>query len=162
MQKLAKNSENTGFIGKYRITKFNSETGAVLSQSEWYKNIVVSSNGHGRNLIGRQMVGDSALSIVIDEMSLSNNNTAPTNADTSLGGDETRVGVDLLTLSTAGQANVITFSAFFTDNDLPNDTYHKVGVYLASNRLFTSAMLPVSETKESGENYRVDYQITIN
>lgn len=155
-----KNKENTSFQGKYRITKLNALTGAVLSQSEWYKNIVVSSNGYGRNLIGRQMVGDTTYPIEIDEMTLSTNNTAPTNADTSLGGTEIDVPVELLTISTAGQANIITFSGFFTDGELPNNTYYKIGVKM-SNRIFTSALLATEIVKDTNENYRIDYQISI-
>jgi len=161
MKILQPNKEISGTTGKYRIVKLSADTGAILSESEWHENIVVSSNGYGRNLLARQMTGNNTYSVVIDEMTLSTNDTAPTNADTSLGGTEVNVPIQILTLSTSGQANVIEFSAFFTDGELPNNTYHKVGVKM-DGRIFTSALLPSSETKDTGQEYRVDYQITLN
>ena len=161
MKKLQPNKEIYGMSGKYRITKFSALTGEVRGQSEWNSNLVVSSNGYGRNLIARQMAGDNTYPIEIDQMTLSTNDTTPANTDTSLGGTEINVPVQILTLPTTGEANILSFSAFFTNNELPNNTYHKIGVKM-NGRLFTSAMLPTAETKDEGEEYRVDYEIILS
>jgi len=153
--------EIIGITGKYRINKIDSKTGSILSQSEWFSNLVVSSNTYGRNLIGRQMIGDTTYPIVLDSMTLSTDNTTPTTADTSLGGTEIATVLDLLTITSSGQANIITFSGFYTDVGLPNDTYYKIGIKMGG-RLFTATLLAGEIVKDTGEEFRIDYQITLN
>lgn len=148
-----------GFLGRFRVTKYKN--GKEVKTNDWQENMVVSSDTYGRNLILRQMAGDDTYSIVIDGMALSTNNSAPANSDTSLGGTEVEVGIDLVDVSTSGQANVLSFSSFFTDGDLANGTYYKIGVYM-NGRLFTSALLDTPEVKDTGEEFRIDYQISLN
>lgn len=145
-------SNKIGIQGLYKV--YNARNEVVF---DWFSNIVVSSSGYGRNLIARQLGGDNSLPIEIDGMVLSTSGIAPTNADVTWGGSEVLVPIQLPVVSN----NVITLSAFFTDTDLPNATYKKVGLAI-DGRIFTSALLPSDLVKDSGEEFRIDAQITIN
>ena len=152
--------ENTGIKGKFRVTEFNAK-GEVVHVTDWQKNLVISSNGFGRNLIARRLAGVTATPIAITKLTLSTNDTTPTVADTSLGGTQVDTDVQFITVSTGGQANVIDFSAFYTDADLANGTYNKIGVKMGTI-LLTSAMLDVAIVKDTGEQFRIDYKLNIN
>lgn len=147
--------DNLKIKGEFRITKFKN--GEQIHQTKWQNNIVVSSNTYGRNLIARQLAGDNTYPIEIDGMVLSTNNTTPTNSDTAWGGTEILVPIQLPSVSN----NVITLSAFFTDGELTNGTYYKVGLAM-NGRIFSSALLSTPEVKATGEEYRIDYRVTLN
>jgi len=152
--------ENAGIKGQFRVTGFNAK-GEVVYVTDWQKNLVISSNGFGRNLIARRLAGITATPIAITKLTLSTNDTTPTVADTSLGGTQVDTDVQFITVSTGGQANVIDFSAFYTDADLANGTYNKIGVKMGTI-LLTSALLDVAIVKDTGEQFRIDYKININ
>jgi hypothetical protein len=152
--------ENSETEGKFKITYLNSK-GEVIHVTDWQENLVVSSNGYGRNLIARQLAGIIATPISITQLALSTNATAPSVADNTLGGTQFNTDVQFITVSTVGQANVIDFSGFFTDADLPNNTYNKIGVKMG-NLLLTSALLDTPIVKDTGENFRIDYKINLN
>lgn len=154
------NKEQYGIKGMFRVIKLDSDLNPIKF-GDWQKNIVVSSNTYGRNIIARQMIGDTSYPIGLTKMVLSTDSATPTDADTAIGGTEIESDLQTKAVSTSGEANVITFSAFFTDNELPNDTYYKIGVKMGT-RIFTSALLGTEIVKDTGEQYRIDYQITIN
>jgi len=153
-------TENAGIKGEFRITKLTAK-GDVVYSTDWTKNLVVSSNAVGRNLIARQLAGITATPIAITKMTLSTNATTPVVADTSLGGTQVDTDVQFTTVTTAGEANVIDFSGFFTDIELANGTYNKIGVKMGAI-LLTSALLDTPIVKDSGEQFRIDYRITIS
>ena len=153
-------TENAGIKGEFKVTKLNAQ-GDVVYVTDWQKNLVVSSNGFGRNLIARRLAGITATPIAITKLTLSTNDTTPAVADTSLGGTQVDTDVQFITVSTGGQANVIDFSAFYTDADLANGTYNKIGVKMGTI-LLTSALLDTAIVKDTGENFRIDYKININ
>jgi hypothetical protein len=150
-----KSNDKIGIKGKFKISKFRN--GNLINETDWQDNLVVSSDTYGRNLIARAIAGDNTYPIEIDSMVLSTNNTAPTNTDTAWGGTEIDVPIQLPDVAN----NVVTFSAFFTDGDLPNGTYYKIGLAM-NGRIFTSALLDIPEVKATGDEYRIDYQVTIN
>ena len=152
--------ENAGIKGEFKVTKLNAQ-GDVVYVTDWQKNLVVSSNGFGRNLIARRLAGITATPIAITQLTLSTNDTTPTVADTSLGGTQVDTDVQFITVGTGGQANVIDFSAFYTDADLANGTYSKIGVKMGTI-LLTSALLDIPIVKDTGEQFRIDYKININ
>ena len=153
-------TENAGIKGEFKVTKLNAQ-GDVVYVTDWQKNLVVSSNGFGRNLIARRLAGITATPIVITQITLSTNDTAPAVADTSLGGTQVDSDVQFIAVTTAGEANVIDFSGFFTDGELANGTYNKIGVKMGTI-LLTSALLETAIVKDTGENFRIDYKININ
>ena len=151
--------ENAGIKGEFKVTKLNAK-GEVIYVTDWQKNLVVSSNGFGRNLIARRLAGITATPIAITKLTLSTNDTTPAVADTSLGGTQVDTDVQFITVSTGGQANVIDFSAFYTDADLANGTYSKIGVKMGTI-LLTSALLDTPIVKDTGEQFRIDYRVSI-
>ena len=148
---------NIGIIGEFRVTKYKNGKAFV---GDWQKNLVVSSSGVGRNIIVQHLTGTTSNPLEITQMTLSTNDTAPTVADTSLGGTEVNTPVQLLSIS-GSEANVINLSAFFTDNELPNNTYNKIGLKMGSI-LLTSALLVSTIEKDTGEEYRIDYRLSIS
>ena len=153
-------TENAGIKGEFKVTKLNAQ-GEVIYVTDWQKNLVVSSNGFGRNLIARRLAGITATPIAITKLTLSTNATTPTVADTSLGGTQVDTDVQFIAVTTAGEANVIDFSGFFTDGELANGTYNKIGVKMGTI-LLTSALLDTAIVKDTGEQFRIDYKININ
>lgn len=141
--------------GEYRVFKLiNGEYEPV---TDWFKNLVVSSDTYGRNLITRWLSNDHTYPITIDGMVLSTSSAAPTVSDTVWGGTEVLTLIPLYTISN----NVLNMSAFFTDASLPNGTYPKLGLAM-NGRIFTSALLPSALVKNTLENYRIDVKLTIN
>ena len=153
-------TENAGIKGEFKVTKLNAQ-GEVIYVTDWQKNLVVSSNGFGRNLIARRLAGITATPIAITKLTLSTNATTPTVADTSLGGTQVDTDVQFIAVTTAGEANVIDFSGFFTDGELANGTYNKIGVKMGTI-LLTSALLDTAIVKDTGEQFRIDYRIQIS
>jgi len=153
-------TENAGIKGEFKVTKLNAQ-GEVIYVTDWQKNLVVSSNGFGRNLIARRLAGITATPIAITKLTLSTNATTPTVADTSLGGTQVDTDVQFISVTTAGEANVIDFSGFFTDGELANGTYNKIGVKMGTI-LLTSALLDTAIVKDTGEQFRIDYRIQIS
>jgi hypothetical protein len=141
--------------GEYRI--FKEVDGVYIPHTDWFNNIVVSSDTYGRNLIIRALTNDTTYPIFIDGMVLSTDSTPPTNADTSWGGTEVLTLISVWNPSN----NVLNMSAFFSDGNLPNGTYPKLGLAM-NGRIFTSALLPSALVKNTLENYRIDVRLTIN
>jgi hypothetical protein len=147
--------ESFGMKGRFKYTKYVD--GKEVFASDWQDNLIVSSNTYGRNLVARAMAGDTTYPVEVDGMVLSTNTTPPTVSDTAWGGTEILVPIQVPSVAN----NVIVFSAFFADMDLPNDTYSKIGLAI-DGRIFSSALLDTPIVKDTGESYRYDYQITIN
>lgn len=120
-------------------------------------NKVVSSSGYGRNIIARQLIGDTTYPIEIDTVALGDGVVAPADGDTGLGNSL----VSGLTLTEASVSNsVVTIKVFAADGDLPDDTYSEFGLF-CTGRLFARILITPSYTKAAGEDTLFIYELTI-
>jgi hypothetical protein len=121
-----------------------------------FRNKVVSSDGYGRNLLLRQMTGDTTYPIVINSVSLGDGTAAPADGNTGLANSLVS-GIPLT--STAIVNNVLTIEVFASDATLPNDTYEEFGTFM-TGRLFSRVLFSSPYTKATGEDSLFTYTLT--
>lgn len=149
-----KTSDALGFYGQLTIEKLSE--GKVVSSLGPIANKVVSSDGYGRNLIIRQLSGDTTYPIEIDSMALGDNNTAAADGDTGLGNSLVS-GLSITQFTVAN--NVLTIKVFVADGSLADDTYSEVG-FFCNGRLFSRIIIDPAYTKASGEDTLFTYTLT--
>lgn len=121
-------------------------------------NHVVSSSGYGRNLIARQLGGDTTYPLEITTISIGDSNTAPVDANTALGNAlETGLTVTEATVSN----DVLVVKVFVADGDMADDTYEEVGYYCGT-QLFSRIIISPAYTKATGEDTLFTYTLTIS
>lgn len=156
--------DETGIIGRVRITTYKAGTKEVLRQTKWMKNLVVSSANHGRNLICQRLAGTNTYSLNITHGEIGTGSTAPTDGDTGLIAGVARSGDPL----TSVVNNVVTIQFFFSDAQLPNQTYREFGTFvdgiitLGTGQLFNRILISPVYTKAAGEDTTVEVEFTIN
>lgn len=151
---------NLQLKGKYKITTYKTGTDEVVYQSDWISNLIVLNSGHGANIVLKCMLGDDDYDLEITEMALGTDNTAPSNNDTDLKSQKGDY-VQVVTREETG-INEILLSFFFSDAQLPNDTYKEVGLYCAGRKLFARSIISSAYTKSTGQDTKIDYVITIS
>lgn len=122
-----------------------------------HDNIVVSSSGYGKNIVARQLIGDTTYAIEIDSAQIGDDNTTPTVSDTGLG-NALETGISVATSSVSN--NVVSLDFFMADGDLPNDTYEEFGIF-CNGRLFARSIISPAYTKGSSEDTLINYSITL-
>lgn len=156
--------ENLGIVGKVRITTYKAGTKEVLRQTEWYRNLVVSSAGYGRNLICQRLAGTNTYSLNVTHGEIGTSTTPATNADTSLGAAVARGALT----SGAVVNNAVTLQFFFSDGSLANGTYREFGSFidgtgtLGTGRMFNHVLFGTAYNKASGEDTTIEVDITVN
>ncbi len=152
---MDKTSDSIGFFGHLTIKKIRD--GKVVDTIGPIKNKVVSgTGGYGRNLIIRQLAGDTTYNIEIDSVRLGDGTTPPADSDTNLG-NVLVTGVSITNMVVAN--NVLTIDVFLSDGNLPNDTYSEMGFFI-NGRLFSRILITPSYTKASGEDTLFTYTLT--
>lgn len=121
-------------------------------------NRIVSSSGYGRNLLLRQMSGDTTYPILIDSASIGTDNTAPADGQTGLLASAVS-GIPVALFELSNDTLVISF--FIPDGDLPDDDYFEFGMLMGS-RLFSRALLSPQYSKTAGNDTTVEYTVTFS
>jgi len=147
-------TDQLGFFGTLTIEKIRD--GQVEETLGPIKNKVVSSDGYGRNLIIRQLSGDTTYPIEIDSMALGDSATAATDGDTALG-NSLVAGISITQFTVAN--NVLTIKVFVADGNLTNDTYRELG-FFCNGRLFSRIIIDPAYTKATGEDTLFTYTLT--
>lgn len=139
------------------IKKYKAGTKELIWESGPIKNLVVSgSGGYGRNLIMRQLAGDTTYPIEIDSAAIGSGTDAPADSDTGL---QTAV-VSGVSVSTSTATNdVLTIDVFMSDTTLPDGTYSEFGLF-CNLRLFARILISPSYTKDPGEDTIFTYTLT--
>jgi hypothetical protein len=147
--------QNKNFIkGNLTITK--SIKGVILNRVH-ETNKVVSSAGYGRNLIVRQLAGDTTYGIAVTSGAIGDDNTPATDSDTGLGNAVfSNITVEASTFS----GDSCTFSFFILDSELPNGTYYEFGLFIGT-QLLARAVFDTPYVKGASEDTRIDYSIQI-
>jgi hypothetical protein len=120
--------------------------------------VVASSGGYGRNLITRQLAGETLYPLAIDSVSLGTGNTAAADGDTDLQ-TPTVTGITISNISISN--DVLQVDVFIADGDLPDDTYKEFGIF-CGGRLLARILISPTYTKSSGEDPLFSYQLTIS
>ena len=150
--------DNAAMKGKYRIRSFEAGTDKLIYDSGWIENQIVSSDTYGRNLIMRQLAGDTTYPIEIDSFSMGTGNTAVTDADNDLDTPTSEGHV----ISTADVTNdELLLGIFMPDANLPNATYQECGLK-CNGRLFTRSLITPTFSKSAGQDVTIQYLITLN
>lgn len=150
-----KTSDVCGFYGVLNIEKYRD--GEKVFDSGPLKNKVISSNGYGRNIVARQLAGDTTYPIEIDSIQLGDDNTAAVDGDTALG-NALETGITITEKSVAN--NVVTVKVFVADATIADDTYEEIG-FMCNGRLFSRVVISPAYTKASGEDTLFTYTLTL-
>ena len=157
MKKITKTKDTgLGIVGVLTISKFKD--GKKIWQSGPIKNRVVSSDGYGRNLIMRQLAGDTLYPLEIDSASVGDDNTAPVDGNTGLG-NSLVAGISITNSITVD--DVLDIDVFASDATLPDDTYQEFGLFCGA-RFFSRVIISPAYTKAAGEDTLFTYQLTLN
>lgn len=154
MQKVEQH-DASAIAGQLAIKTFKN--GELVRQIGPFKNKVVSSNGYGRNIILRQMAGDTTYTLEIDSAAVGDGAAAPTDGDTGLG-NSLVAGLPITNATVAN--NVLTIDVFVPDASLPNDTYAEFALF-ADGRLMSRVLITPAYTKASGEDTLFTHTLTL-
>lgn len=150
-----------GFIGEVRISGYKD--GALVKQTPWMRNKVVSSDGNGRNLLLQALAGDYAGSIEITHMELGDGTTAATDADTDTENAIARAQRAFVSVS----GNVLSIKFFFSDGLLPDGSYTELTMWmdgdvgLGTGNIFNRLVFAGSPyVKAAGEDTSIEVRVT--
>ena len=161
--------------GRYRFLSFAADPSVPVEErrrrilagevspkrvSEWHKNLIVSSNGYGLNIICQQLAGIATIPIEIAEMQIGTGNTAPAAGNTGL---QTPVATGIIRADQSIANNEVTLSFFASDLELPDGTYKELGIFAGSvgdRRLFARSIISPDYTKGAAEDTTIEYVIT--
>lgn len=149
--------QNKAFLkGKLRFRTYDSITGELKRTSPWTSNLIVSSSGHGLNLISRALLGDNTYPLEITQAKIGTGTTTPALTDTDL---ETMVLDGIVKSNETITNNEIILEFFISDLELTNGTYTEFGIF-AGDQLFARALISPTYTKSSNEDTTIDYTLT--
>lgn len=151
-------NESFSLKGRVKIIGTNAKTGEVVKETEWFDNLIVFNSAHGRQLFLDRLTGTNTYSLNITKCGIGTSNTTPTIADTALGAEVLSVGSPVIELA----SNVASFTFFFPDGALANNTYYEVGTYVDGTQLFNHALLTVGYVKVSGQDTTIIITFTSN
>jgi hypothetical protein len=174
MEKIALKSSLPPFSGKYRIVRMKAKpswipTGLwlklyhmgllefmVKERGAFISNKIMFSEDYGVNLFLKHLGGDDTYPLELDTCGIGTGTTAPSDTDTAL---ETPavVGVPRATVEFTS-VSVLTTEWFFTNDELPNDTYTEFALYTGT-QIFCRSIISPSHTKGSNEDTLVEYII---
>lgn len=132
--------------------------GKVIRSTGRLPNLVVTSDGFGRNLIARQLAGDATYPLEIDSASLGDDNTAAAAGQTDL---LNALVEDIPITDATAVNNVLNVDVFIADGNLPDDTYEEFGLF-CNGRLFARVVISPAYTKASGEDTLFSYELTLS
>lgn len=126
--------------------------------SRRFDNTIVSSDGYGKNIIARQIGGNTTYLIGVDSGAIGTGTTAPAASDTGL---QTPVlsGIDVALVEFPA-ANQVVISFFIPDASLANGTYTEFGLFM-NLRLFARDLFGAAYTKTAGKDTTIEYTITL-
>lgn len=156
MRKQALENSEVGFYGHLTIRGYRD--GALIRETGPIPNKVVSgSGGYGRNLVARQLAGDTTYPLEIDSAALGDDDTAPADSDTALGNSlVSGIGITNIVVSN----NSLQIDVFIADGSLADDTYKEFGLFCAG-RLFARILISPSYTKATGEDTLFTYTLPL-
>lgn len=156
MRRKIENDDQARIAG--HLTIIGMKEGRVLRRSGPFPNKVVSSDGYGRNIIARQLAGDTTYAIEIDSAAVGDDDTAAVDGDTALGNSLVS-GISITNIVVTN--NVLQVDVFVADGNLADDTYKEFGLF-CDGRLFARVVISPSYTKATGEDTLFSYTLTLS
>lgn len=154
LQPLNESTKAKGFLS---IKTFKD--GVLVRQIDGIPNkVVAGSGGYGRNIIARQLAGDTTYPLTLTSISLGDNNTAASDSDTALGHSLVS-GISLTDITVTN--NVVEVDIFVADGALTNGTYKELGIFCGTH-LFARIVISPNYTKATGEDTLFTYTLTIS
>jgi hypothetical protein len=149
--------QSFGISGRFRFKTENLDTGEV-KYTPWHRNLIVTANNHGMNLIMRSLGNLSPLPLAITKAKIGTGVTAAAVTDTNLQTPTIdNIEIANVTLST----NTTLLIEFFMPNALtPDDDYTEFGVF-CGDQLFSRAIISPTFEKVGNVNTTVEYEYTI-
>lgn len=155
-------------VGKFKI--ITSENGKVVKETDWIKNMIMKSSGHGLNVLVRNIIGEAGYDVEITHAKIGKGTTPPTETDTDL---ETPVNLGISSDPSIirGDEEVVSINTahlefFISDADIPNDTYTEWGLFTGTfgvdEGMFTRALIVPTYSKGTNQDTTIIHEITIN
>lgn len=152
-----KSKDTAGFVGSLVIKTYKD--GVLVRETAPMKNkIVAGSGGYGRNLVIRQLAGDTTYGIEIDSAAIGDDNTTPADSDTALGNSLVS-GISVSNVSVSNDE--VVFDFFASNATLPDDEYKEFGMFIGG-RLFSRVLISPTYTKATGEDTIFSYTVTLS
>jgi len=148
--------------GKVKIIKTDSQTGELICETPYYKNLIVNGTDTGFNLILDRLYGTNTYSLNITHLDTGTGITTPAISDTTLASPVVRTSVATKVLD----GDSITYRFFFADANLPNDDYGEVGLFIdgstgvSTGQMFSHALFGIPYTKGTGEDSTFEYKLS--
>jgi hypothetical protein len=139
------------------LTIKSFKNGELIYQSEPMPNKVVSSSGHGRNLITRALAGDTTFPLAITSAALGTSSTAAADGNTNLI-TPTVTNITITDLRVLN--NLLEIDVFVADGNLANNTYREIGFFCGA-QLFARIVIAPAYTKVSGVETLFTYTLTL-
>lgn len=135
--------------------------GELIRESGPIPNKVVSSDTYGRNLILRQLTGDTTYPIVIDSVAFGDDDgTILPIADSNTAlGNSLVTGISIT--DTTITNDELEIDVFVADASLADDDYKEIG-FFCNGRLFSRIIISPTYTKATGEDTLFTYTITLS
>lgn len=149
-------SNSAKLKGRYRFRVYNALTGELKRTTPWTENLIVSSDGHGLNLITRALTGINTYPLEITQAKIGTGTNSPTLTDTDL---QTVVLDGIIKSNQSISNNTCTLEFFISDLELANDTYTEFGLF-AGDQLFARSLITPTFTKSANEDATCDYELT--
>lgn len=145
-------ADHSQIAGHLTITRIRADgSREVLGP---FPNKVVSSSGHGRNLLLRRLAGDETYGIALTSAALGTNATAAADGDTNLN-TPTETGLGITQSAVTNDELVV--DVFCADGDIANATYREFGLFIGS-QLFCRVVIS-DYAKASGEDTLFTYTL---
>lgn len=145
---------NTSISGRYKIVK--TINGQIINETDWIKNLIVSSNTHGLNLIARALTGNTTHPLEITQLKIGTGTDTPDTSDTDL---QTPSVSGIIRSNQSFSNNIAQLEFFISSDDLPDGTYTELGIF-ATNQLFARSIITPNYTKAPNEDTSIVYQLT--
>jgi hypothetical protein len=159
-----KEKEKAGVVGRVRITTYKAGTKEMIRQTPWSRNIIVSTDGYGRNIVARRLGGDNTYSLNVTHGEIGTGTAPVSVSDTALATPTLRTVMTAPVISN----NAVSLQFFFADGLLADDTYYEFGSFIdgssgiGTGRMFNHVLFGTPYVKAGGEDTTVEVDITIN
>lgn len=128
------------------------------------KNLIVSSNAHGKNIIARVLGSDNTYTLNVGYGEIGTGTTAPALTDVALTTPTVRAAVSTGEVSN----NIVTLRFFYANATLADGTYNEFGTFcggsitIGTGQLFNHALFSSPYAKAAGQDTSVDVEIDVN
>lgn len=145
------------FEARFDENGVNIGNGKLLETIQFHNKVVASTGGTGRNIILRQLSGDTTFPMEIDSAEIGTGTNAPADSDTAL---QTPVLTGIPIANTILTASTLTLTLYVTDVQLANGAYTELALRCGT-KLFARALISPTLNKSSNQNISVDYTLSL-